>query len=128
MGEASVLLVEPSADDREMYSEYLRLRGFTVDTCANADHSFDRAAVVDVIVTGIRLDGEYDGLEFVRRLRQNPRTAAKAIVVLTAWTLTDDRHRAAEAGCDAFLLKPCLPDALANEIRRVANRPRSERG
>src|SRR5689334_11383531 len=101
MPAASVLLVEPSDDDRDMYSEYLRRRGFTVDTCANADESFDRAAAVDAIVTAIRLHGAYDGVEFVRRLRQQARTRRTPIVVLTASTFTDDRERALAAGCDA---------------------------
>jgi two-component system, cell cycle response regulator DivK len=122
-----VLLVEPFADDRDMYSEYLRVRGFAVDACAGADTAFDRAAAADAIVTAIRLHGPYDGVEFVRRLRADRRTEATPIIVLTASTFTDDRQRAYAAGCDAFLLKPCLPDTLANEIRRVVRSARRSR-
>jgi two-component system cell cycle response regulator DivK len=39
--------------------------------------------------------------------------------VLTGLTLASVRQQAREAGCDRFLLKPCLPEALAAEIRDV---------
>ena len=48
-----MLLVEPSADDRDMYAEYLQSRGFSVATSDTAADSVDRAAQADVIVTGI---------------------------------------------------------------------------
>ena len=37
------------------------------------------------------------------------------IIVLTANTLPRVREQATEAGCDRFLLKPCLPDALISD-------------
>jgi two-component system cell cycle response regulator DivK len=116
---ATVLLVEFGQDDRAMYEEYLRARGFKPLVTDNGDEALRRAAEADVIVTGVRLSGTLDGIEVVRRLRQDDRTKEKPIVVLTATTFAADRERAVAAGCDAFVLKPCLPDTLVETIQRA---------
>ena len=73
----------------------------------------------DVIVADIMLPG-ISGLELARRLRDDARTKDTAIIVLTGRTFGGDEEQAtAAAGCDRFLLKPCLPDDLAFEIRHV---------
>jgi CheY-like chemotaxis protein len=55
----------------------------------------------------------------VRRLRADERTKGKPIIVLTARVFEPDQVRAHAAGCDIFLPKPCLPDTLVDEIRRM---------
>jgi two-component system cell cycle response regulator DivK len=52
-------------------------------------------------------------------LRADTRTRDIPIIVLTGLTLASVRQQAREAGCQRFLLKPCLPAALAGEIRDV---------
>jgi two-component system cell cycle response regulator DivK len=116
---ATVLLVEFGQDDRAMYEEYLRARGFKPVVTDNGDEALRCAAEADVIVTGVRLSGPLDGIEVVRRLRQNDRTKEKPIIVLTATTFAADRERAVAAGCDAFVLKPCLPDTLVETIQQA---------
>jgi CheY-like chemotaxis protein len=128
----SVLLVEDQQDDRAMYAEYLRLRGFDPIEIATTDEAVPRAADSDVIVTGIRVSGSFDGLELVRRLRADIRTSSKPVIVLTAWAIEPAREQAVAAGCDLFLPKPCLPDVLVTEIQRVlalrsGPRPRAAR-
>jgi two-component system cell cycle response regulator DivK len=116
---ATVLLVEFGQDDRAMYEEYLRARGFKPVVTDNGNEALQRAPAADVIVTGVRLSGPLDGIEVVRRLRQDDRTKEKPIVVLTATTFAADRERALAAGCDVFVLKPCLPDTLVETIQRA---------
>jgi len=114
-----VLLVQDRPDDRTMYAEYLRLRGFTPLEITTADDALKRAADADVIVTDIRLPGSFDGLELVRRLRSDPRTQSKIVIALTGWAMNPSREEALAAGCDIFLAKPCLPETLVREIRRA---------
>ena len=47
------------------------------------------------------------------------RTAGIPVVALTGHALADISERARQAGCDAFVTKPCLPEDLVKEIRRV---------
>jgi len=77
------------------------------------------AVTANVIVSDIRVPGPFDGIELVRRLRAGGSTKDKAIVMLTACAFEPHQQRAHRAGCDAFLAKPCLPETLVSEIRRV---------
>ena len=120
----TVLLVESDEDTRLMYGEYFTAVKIRVVEIADTADALALAHTVDVIVTGLRVAGPFDGIELIRRLRSNARTEEKPIIVLTAWPFKPDRRRAYAAGCDSFLLKPCLPDTLLREIRRVV----SERG
>jgi CheY-like chemotaxis protein len=116
---AAVLLVDSDEDGREMYAEYLRIQGFRVQTATTTDDAFSRASEVDVVVTGIRVGGSYEGVELVRRLRTDDATRRVPIVVLTACVSKSDQERAEAAGCNVFLRKPCLPERLADEVRSL---------
>jgi CheY-like chemotaxis protein len=102
-----------------MYAEYLRISGFRVQTATTTDEGYSRAIDVDVVVTGIRVDGSYDGVELVRRLRAADVTTRRPIIVLTACAAKSDQERAEAAGCNVFLRKPCLPERLADETRSL---------
>jgi CheY-like chemotaxis protein len=116
----TILLVESNDDSRELYAAFLRLQnGVACALAQTADDGLARAAEADVIVTGIRIHGSFDGVELVRRLRAGERTRRKPIIVLTACAGAVDRHRAEHAGCNLFLLKPCLPEELLRELRRL---------
>jgi two-component system, cell cycle response regulator DivK len=114
-----VLLIDADDDNRSMYAEYLRSRGLTVVTATASDEGLSKSSAADVIVTGIRLAGTFDGVELVRRIRVSARTAHSPIIVLTACAFEPDQQRALAAGCDRFLPKPCLPEQLESEIRRL---------
>jgi CheY-like chemotaxis protein len=113
------LLVQQDADNREMYAEFLRHKGLTPVAVSTGADALLAAPTADVIVTGILLSGEMDGLELIRELRVNEATRVTPIIVLTACAWTTERERAERAGCDAFLSKPCAPDELVREILRV---------
>jgi CheY-like chemotaxis protein len=116
---AVVLLIESDDDNREMYADYLRKCGFTVQTVNTTDDGLRRASDADVIVTEITVPGSFDGLEFVTRLRRTAATKQTPIIVLTACVFEPNRQRARAAGCNVFLPKPCLPEQLVREIRAV---------
>jgi CheY-like chemotaxis protein len=118
-GTPSVLLVDPHEDSREMYVEYFRQAGLTPVAVDNAADAFAQAPGIDVVVTGILLNGAEDGVELVHRLRRDLRTAHKPVIVLTACVSQAERERAQRAGCDVFLPKPCAPPDLLNHVRRV---------
>jgi len=119
-------LVDSHDDSRDMYADYLRMCRFTVLTAGTTDDGLLRGAAADVIVTGIRVPGSFDGVELARRLRATNETKQTPIIVLTACAFEPDQQRAHAAGCNVFLPKPCLPDRLLSEIcgvlslRRVA--------
>ena len=55
--------------------------------------------------------------------RGNKRTASIPVVALTGHALAGISEGARLAGCDAFVTKPCLPEDLVKEIRKVLDGP-----
>jgi len=124
-----VLLVQADADSREMYTEFFRYEGLLPVPVSNARDGLTVARRADIVVTGLLLPGDIDGIEFIARLKRDERTKRIPLIVLTACAWKSDRERAEKAGCDVFLAKPCLPDHLLREVRLLlaASKPRDNR-
>jgi two-component system cell cycle response regulator DivK len=115
-----VLVVDDFQDNREMFAEFLLISGFRVAEAATGREALDRAFALlpDVVLMDLSLP-ELDGWEATRRLKRDPRTCHIPVVALTGHVLADCSREARDAGCDAFLTKPCLPEALVVEVRRL---------
>jgi two-component system cell cycle response regulator DivK len=115
-----VLLVDDYPDAREMYSEYLSYSGFEVVEAANGMEALQQAidSAPDIILMDLSLP-VMDGWEATRRLKADKRTARIPVVALTGHALAGISEGAKRAGCDAFVTKPCLPEDLVKEIRKV---------
>ena len=115
-----VLVVDDFADNREMYSEYLSFSGYEVIEAKNGKEAIEAAQerMPDIIIMDLSLP-VMDGWEATRRLKASDRTRGIPVVALTGHALAGHSKGAKEAGCDSFLAKPCLPDQLVAEIRRM---------
>jgi CheY-like chemotaxis protein len=115
-----VLIVDDYPDAREMYSEYLQYSGFDVVEAQNGQEALQRAVdeQPDIILMDLSLP-VMDGWEATRRLKADERTASIPVVALTGHALAGISDGARKAGCDAFVTKPCLPEDLVKEIRKV---------
>ena len=121
-----VLLVDDYPDAREMYSEYLQYSGFDVIEAGNGIEALQQAIEQepDIILMDLSLP-VMDGWEATRRLKADRRTARIPVVALTSHALAGISEGARRAGCDAFVTKPCLPEDLVKEIRKVLDQPSS---
>jgi two-component system cell cycle response regulator DivK len=122
-----VLLVDDYPDAREMYTEYLEFSGFDVVEAGNGMEALQRAIdeAPDIILMDLSLP-VMDGWEATRRLKADHRTASIPVVALTGHALAGISEGAKKAGCDAFVTKPCLPEDLVREIRKILdNHPSS---
>jgi CheY-like chemotaxis protein len=115
-----VLVVDDYQDAREMYAEYLEFSGFRVAEATNGAEALDKAFELrpDIILMDLSLP-VIDGWEATRRLKGDDRTRAIPVVALTGHSLNDQPGGVASVGCDSFVIKPCLPDALVEEVKRV---------
>jgi CheY-like chemotaxis protein len=115
-----VLLVDDYPDAREMYAEYLDFSGFEVIEASNGMEALQRAADAqpDIVLMDLSLP-VMDGWEATRRLKADKRTEHSPVVALTGHALAGISEGAKRAGCDAFVTKPCLPEDLVKEIRKV---------
>ena len=115
-----VLVVEDYQDAREMYAAYLQFSGYRVAEATNGVEAIERAheLLPDIILMDLALP-KMDGWEATRRLKVDEKTRHIPIVALTGHALAGHAEGARQAGCDAFVTKPCLPDALVAEIKRM---------
>jgi CheY-like chemotaxis protein len=123
--EPLVLVVDDFQDNREMYAEYLAFSGFRVIQAANGKEALDQAFAnrPDIIIMDLSLP-VMDGWEATRRLKADQRTNGIPVVALTGHAMQGHSKGAIEAGCDSFVAKPCLPDQLVAEIRKMLSTPR----
>jgi two-component system, cell cycle response regulator DivK len=121
-----ILIVEDHHELRQLYVQELALSGFDVIEAANGADAITHTALLtpDVVLMDLSLP-ILDGWEATRRLKSDGRTAHIPIVALTAHDGAHELQRATHAGCDWFVPKPCPPEALVNEVRRVLARHES---
>jgi two-component system, cell cycle response regulator DivK len=120
-----VLVVDDFQDNREMYAEFLAYQGFRVIQAANGVEALDQAFTnrPDIIIMDLSLP-VMDGWEATRRLKADQRTHGIPVVALTGHAMHGHSKGAMEAGCDSFVAKPCLPDQLVAEIRKMLSTTR----
>jgi CheY-like chemotaxis protein len=115
-----ILVVDDYQDAREMYAEYLQFSGFRVAEARNGNEAVAQAFSLrpDLILMDLSLPG-MDGWEATRLLKADDRTKHIPVVALTGHALAGASEGAKRAGCDSFVTKPCLPDDLVIEVRRM---------
>ncbi len=115
-----VLIVDDFEDNRAMYAVYLTYSGFEVAEAADGEEALKvaRQRTPDLIVMDLSLP-LMDGWEATRRLKADERTRHIPIIAVTGHALASHSRGALDAGCDAFLAKPCLPDVLVKKVQEL---------
>jgi two-component system, cell cycle response regulator DivK len=120
------LIVDCAQDEREAYAEYLAQHGISTVEAEDGSHGIAKAASLlpDVIAIDLR-PPHRDAIDMCVWLKQQDSTKHIPIIAVAEIYTASEIERALRAGCTAVLVKPCLPDVLLNEIRRVVARPAS---
>ena len=115
-----VLIVDDYEDSRRMSAEFLSLSGFDVAEARDGLEAVQQAAKLqpDVILMDYMLP-QIDGWEAARRIKADARSRNAWIVGLTGFSEAEQRENAEEAGVDSFITKPCPPDKMVEEVRRL---------
>lgn len=117
-----VLAVDDNYDNLELMTQILDLFGCecvgAIDGYTALSAAVDRSP--DLIVLDICLP-DIDGIELVKRIKQNPKLRHIPIVAVTALAKTEDRDRILQAGCIAYLSKPFNIKDLEKIIRHHLN-------
>jgi PAS domain S-box-containing protein len=110
-----ILVIDDNNDAREALVVLLQLAGHELHEAADGLSGLDSVSRLrpDVVFADIGLPG-IDGFELARRIRANE--AGPRLVALTGYDHPDQRRRGAEAGFDAYLVKPVEVDALLREL------------
>jgi CheY-like chemotaxis protein len=120
-----VLVVEDSADIRGLWRMWLTFSGFLVDEASNGAEAVTvaRDRRPDLVLMDLCMP-VMDGVEAIKVLRADSSTAGVPIVVITAQGTDESARRAAEAGADAYVDKPVMPEELLQHMRDAFNRKR----
>ncbi len=114
-----ILVVEDDPDNRRIVVKILTLDGYTALEAKDGPTALERvqAERPDLILMDLGLP-YIDGYEVTRQLKADPKYADIPIVALTAFAMKGDEERALQAGCDAYISKPCRPQTLREMLRR----------
>ena len=115
-----VLVADDDANARRLFEDYLTMEGFRVVTAPDGLTAVERASrdKPNVIVMDLAMP-HVDGWNATRQLKRNPATARIPVIACTAHVLGGSVERALDAGVDAYITKPCPPDVLVKEIRKI---------
>jgi CheY-like chemotaxis protein len=118
-----VLVVEDSADIRGLWRIWLTYSGFLVEEASNGAEAVALAhdTPPDLVLMDLCMP-VMDGVEAIKALRAESSTAEVPIIVITAQGTDDSAQQAAEAGADAYVDKPVMPDELLQHMRDAFNR------
>ncbi|HET7694825.1 MAG TPA: response regulator [Vicinamibacterales bacterium] len=119
-----VLVADDDRDTRELYRACFDTNGYRTAEAVTGSQAIVSAVeiVPDVLLTDYVLP-DVDGVTVARRLKSDGRTAGIRILMVTGYANPDLQKRAAAAGVDRVLLKPCLPQAVMREVSRSLARP-----
>ncbi len=118
-----LLLVEDHADLALWVAKTLRHSGFAVDIVGRGDHALAAvyAQAYDLVILDLSLPG-VDGIDVLREMRRQEKTALTPVLILTARATLDDKVRGLNLGADDYLSKPFELVELEARIKSLLRR------
>ena len=125
-----VLLTDDSPTMRNIQKRILRQMGIT-DIVEAGD---GREALTKIVENDFNFDfmlcdinmPVMSGIETLRRIRGNPKTAKMPVIMCTSVTEKDQIKRVISAGANGYLVKPLKPEALKKAVDQAMKKPDSE--
>jgi CheY-like chemotaxis protein len=119
-----ILYVEDNEDSRNLLFRRLQLQGNYEVLLANdglQGVTKAREEKPDIILMDMGLP-VMDGWEASRQIKTNPATAHIPIIALTAYSMSEDREKTIQAGCDDYHTKPIRIENLLHQIESLINK------
>lgn len=115
-----ILIVDDYQDALDIWTIYLRSMGYRVSTAVDGASAIAMAhqGIPDLILLDLELPG-ISGFEVARRLRADPETEGIPMMAVTGYSHVRQLDLAREVGFDAIAVKPCDPEALLLDIKRL---------
>ncbi|MEH2022892.1 PAS domain-containing protein [Nostoc sp.] len=118
-----ILLAEDNQANIDTISAYLESRGYDLILANNGQQAIDLVRVQrpDLIVMDIQMPG-MDGLEAIRRIRNEQQFMHIPMIALTALAMPGDRETSLTAGANEYLTKPVKLKQLVTTIQQLLGR------
>lgn len=112
-----ILLVDDDYFNQSIFSRLLEEAGLPFESANDGAEALAKteAESFDLILMDVQMPF-MNGLEATRAIRKSANYQKTPIVAISANAFEEDRLRCFEAGMDAFLAKPVLPDVLFSEL------------
>jgi pilus assembly protein CpaE len=127
MAGEKILCVDDEDPIRKLCTVYLARRGYRVEAVANGVEALsliESKGAPDLVVTDVNMP-LMNGLELVKRLREDRRTARTPIIVLSAAKQEQDILAGYSHGADDYIGKPIDLAVLAAKIETILRQTRT---
>ena len=126
MTRAQVLVVEDNERNMKLFRDVLQVKGYETCEAGTAEDGLRiaRERRPDLVLMDIQLPG-MDGIEALKALRSEPRTAALPVVAITASVMQQDRREIMRAGFDGFIEKPISLAVLLDAVQKAMHPAKS---
>ncbi len=114
-----VLVVEDNEKNMKLFRDVLQATGYRTLEATTGEQAVELATehAPDLVLMDIQLP-DIDGVEALRRLRADERTASIPVLALTAQAMHGDRERFLAAGFDGYVSKPVNIVELVGTVRQ----------
>ena len=118
MARDEILVVEDNARNMTLLTDVLQATGYRTLQASTGRQALALATQHGpaLVLMDIRLP-DMDGVEALRLLRADARSAAIPVLAVTAQAMKGDQERFLDAGFDGYLSKPVDVDALLAAVR-----------
>ncbi|MBD2663380.1 two-component hybrid sensor and regulator [Richelia sinica FACHB-800] len=118
-----ILIVEDNQVNIDMMFDYLESHGYRLITANNGQQALDITATQrpDLILMDIQMP-QMDGLEAIRRIRNDLQLTDIPIIALTALAMPGDMESCLAAGANEYLSKPVRLKQLAITIQQLLSK------
>lgn len=123
----SILLVDDDLTLREMYSERLKAEGFTVEMAKDGEEALAKAADLkpNIILLDIMMP-KINGLDVLKKLKQDTATASIPVIVLTALIQDREKMESITRGADDYIVKSeMMPGDVIQKIKNILDHPKA---
>ena len=119
---ATILVVEDTASERQLITNYLQESGYVVFNATNGQEALEQiqSRKPDAIITDLVMPG-MSGLELCRNLRKNPATQTLPIVACTSKDQELDRLWGMKQGITLYITKPFNRDDIVRAVKSVVD-------
>jgi two-component system phosphate regulon response regulator PhoB len=123
MAKERILVVDDEEDILELVRFHLTREGYQPVLAASGEEALKKASreALDLIVLDLMLPG-LDGLEVAKALKNDAKTKAVPVIMLTAKGEDADIVTGLEIGADDYITKPFSPRVLTARVKAVLRR------
>lgn len=120
----SILLVDDDLTLREMYSERLKAEGFVVEMAMDGEEALSKATEMhpNIILLDIMMP-KINGLDVLKKLREQEDTKAIPVIVLTALIQDREKMESITRGADDYIVKSeTMPGEVIQKVKNLLMR------